>query len=92
MYLLCGFSDALDGWIAQWGILHTNGNKLAGLLLFVGIPICVYMGRYPAYVVIPLFVAALLSSVDETFVLLTRAGYDPDAKGFLWERFRGKKA
>lgn len=71
---------------AQWGILHTLGNKLAGLLLFLSIPVCIWRGGFPAWVTIPLFAVALLSSVDELLVLLTRDVYDPDAKGLLFRQ------
>lgn len=66
----------------RWGILHTYGNKAAGLLLFASIPVCVVMGGFPGYVIIPLFVVSLLSALDEMTELWIRTEYDPDAKGF----------
>ena len=50
LYVLCGFSDMADGWLARklhaeteagaiWDcFLHTVANKLTGLLLFLTVP------------------------------------------------------
>lgn len=73
---------------AQWGIVHTYGNKAAGLALFAAIPFCVYANSYPAYGMIPLFVVALLSAVDEMVTLIRQERYDPNAKGFFATYFR----
>lgn len=74
----------------QWGVLHTLGNKLAGLALFVAIPVFVYLGSYPLAVILPLFLIALLSAIDEALMLLTGNTYDPNARGFLFRKRSGE--
>lgn len=73
------------GRFGEWGMLHTLGNKAAGLLLYLLLPVCILTGRVAAPVGVVLFAVALLSALEETAILLTAGTYDPDRKG-IWQR------
>lgn len=73
------------GKFRQWGIVHTVGNKAAGLALFAAIPACLFIGGFPLAVIVPLFAIALLSAAEETVLLLREDAYDPNRKGLLWK-------
>lgn len=74
------------GRFGQWGILHTLGNKLAGLALFVSIPVCIFAGGFPSVVIYPLFAIAILSAGEELCILATSPIYDPNRRGLLWKQ------
>ncbi len=67
----------------QWSGMHTLGNKITGLLLFVALPACVLLGRIPAYVSVPVCTAALLSALEESVILLTVHAYDPNRRSLF---------
>ncbi|WOO37916.1 CDP-alcohol phosphatidyltransferase family protein [Anaerocolumna sp. AGMB13020] len=60
----------------QWAMMHTLGNKLTGLVLFLVFPLWVYFGVVP-YV---LAIIPLLSSLEEGIILLTTESYDVNRK------------
>jgi len=60
--------------------MHTIGNKVTGLLVFVALSACVLLGLIPAYVSIPVCTAALLSATEESAILLTAHTYDPNRR------------
>lgn len=66
------------------GILHTIGNKLSGFIFFIACPAAVMMDDLSLWIVfIP-----LISSLEETFILLQSKTYDPDIKSFyhIWNK------
>jgi CDP-diacylglycerol--glycerol-3-phosphate 3-phosphatidyltransferase len=69
----------------QWSGMHTLGNKITGLLLFVALPACVLLGGMPAFVSVPVCAAAFLSAIEEGAILLTAKSYDPNRR-LLFER------
>lgn len=64
----------------QWGMLHSWGNKITGLLLYMLLPVCVVVESAAVPVAISLFAAAFLSSLDETMILLCAKSYDANRK------------
>jgi len=64
----------------QWGILHNIGNKAAGLLLFLTLPVGLLAGGFPLWLLLPLGIAALLSSLEETLIRLTSSNYKVNRK------------
>ncbi|WFR55581.1 CDP-alcohol phosphatidyltransferase family protein [Anaerocolumna sp. AGMB13025] len=67
----------------QWGMMHTLGNKLTGLVLFLAFPLWVYLGVVPYF----LAVIPLLSSLEECLILLTADTYDINRKS-IWQSKR----
>ncbi|QDR80023.1 pgsA: CDP-diacylglycerol--glycerol-3-phosphate 3-phosphatidyltransferase [Sporomusa termitida] len=64
----------------QWGMLHSTGNKAAGLALYLALPICVLLGYMPLYLAIPVFIIALLSALEEMAILVTSNKYNANRK------------
>ena len=63
----------------QWGILHSIGNKISGLIVFFICPIAILTGQSPfVAVIIP-----LLSALEETVFLLISHEYNPNAKSIF---------
>lgn len=60
----------------QWAMMHTLGNKLTGLVLFLVFPLWVYFGLVPYL----LAIIPLLSSLEEGIILLTTDSYDVNRK------------
>ncbi len=60
----------------QWAMMHTLGNKLTGLALFLVLPLWVYFGLVPYF----LAIIPLLSSLEEGVILLTADSYDVNRK------------
>ena len=67
----------------QWSGMHTIGNKITGLLLFLVLPACVLLRGIPAYLWVPVCVAALLSATEESVILLTTSSYDPNRRSLF---------
>lgn len=60
------------------GILHTIGNKLSGIIFFFACPAAVILGYVPLWVIfIP-----LISSLEETMILLKADIYNPDIRSY----------
>lgn len=60
------------------GILHTIGNKLSGFIFFFACPVAVILGYIPLWVIfIP-----LISSLEETMIILKADTYNPDIRSF----------
>jgi len=67
----------------QWGILHTIGNKLTGLMIFFVCPLAILTGQIsPAIVIIP-----VLSAFEEMIILLASSEYNPNVKSII-DRYR----
>jgi CDP-diacylglycerol--glycerol-3-phosphate 3-phosphatidyltransferase len=60
----------------QWAALHTVGNKLTGILLFLAIPVCIVLDSFPVLVVLPMVAMALLSALEETWIIHRCTSYD----------------
>lgn len=67
----------------QWGMLHTSGNKLAGLALYIVCLIAFLYGTLAWYLWAAVFCLAIVSAAEEMAILLRSARYNPDCKG-LW--------
>lgn len=67
----------------QWGMLHTYGNKAAGLLLYIAVPACYIAEHIPVAVGVLVGAAALLSAAEECAILLAAKKYNPDEKSFF---------
>lgn len=65
----------------QWGIIHTIGNKLTGVILFVILPVAVISGDLPVIVIITIGVAGIYSAIDESLILIKSKVYDVNQKG-----------
>lgn len=68
----------------QWGIMHTIGNKLTGAALFLLLPICSLANAVPIWSVVVLGLTAILSSLEESAILLKSESYDVDRKSILF--------
>lgn len=67
----------------HWGIIHTIGNKLTGLLLFFTIPVAVISKDLPVIVIITIGVVGFYSAVDESLILIKSNTYDVNQKSFF---------
>lgn len=67
----------------QWGMLHTIGNKLSGLLVYFMLPL--YILLPDTTLIIGLFVIAFVLAVtlEETAILLTADQYDPNRRSLF---------
>ncbi len=63
-----------------WGILHTLGNKAAGISLYLYVPILVMRTASSLLPGIILFLIACASAIEETAILLTSKKYDANRK------------
>lgn len=68
----------------QWGMLHSYGNKISGLLLYLLLPLAVLRGELPLWAIMVLFLSALLSAAEECILLLTMDAYDSDRKSLFF--------
>lgn len=83
--LLRGVNALLTRWrFGKWGMLHTWGNKAAGLALFVAVPVCVAVGYIASPVLWPVFVLSFAAAAEETACLLRMRVYNADCKGLFW--------
>jgi len=58
----------------QFGMLHTVGNKLSGVIIFFACPWAIVMGNMPlAIIIIP-----ILSSLEEAIILFKMDNYKPN--------------
>jgi len=60
----------------QWAMMHTFGNKLTGLALFLIYPLWIYFNLIPYFVII----IPLLSALEEGIILLIAKSYDVNKK------------
>ncbi|MGC6177133.1 CDP-alcohol phosphatidyltransferase family protein [Lacrimispora sp. 38-1] len=58
----------------QFGMLHTAGNKLTGIIIFFICPWAIMMGDIPP----PTIIIPILSALEETFILLKMDNYNPN--------------
>jgi CDP-diacylglycerol--glycerol-3-phosphate 3-phosphatidyltransferase len=64
----------------QWGALHTLGNKLTTGALFFAVLVCNFTGLLPFIVVVPVIALALLSALEESYILKRTNEYNPDVR------------
>lgn len=67
----------------QWNVIHTIANKATGLILFSILPVYYVLGFVPAVVIITFLIVALLSSLEETGILLLAEYYDVNRKSLF---------
>ena len=67
----------------QWNVMHTIGNKMTGIALFLFIPIVFIFSQVPTVAYSILLVLALGSSLEETCILAFSATYDANRKSIL---------
>jgi CDP-diacylglycerol--glycerol-3-phosphate 3-phosphatidyltransferase len=65
----------------QFAVIHTWGNKLTGLLIFVGFGVYILTDNLTA--LIPVIAVAALSALEETIILLASSTLDVDRKSVL---------
>ena len=53
----------------QWNVIHTIGNKLTGLVLFILLPICSIANNIPFRSIIIVSIIAFLSALEESVIL-----------------------
>ena len=58
----------------EFGMLHTGGNKLSGVIIFFACPWAMVSGDMPLSVII----IPLLSALEETLILLKTDNYNPN--------------
>ena len=63
-----------------FGIIHTWGNKLTGLMLFIT-PLLIAFNR--EWSLLPTCIIGFISSLEETLILLTATGLDLNRKSLL---------
>lgn len=66
-----------------WSSLHTWGSKVTGAVLFLVIPICIFLGDVPLGLVVPLAVLGILAAFEESLIVLTAKTYDVNRKGYF---------
>ncbi len=69
---------------AQWSMMHTIGNKIAGLALFTALPFYVFAGNVPLWSMGAIGLISALSALEETVILFQYTKYDADRKGLLF--------
>ena len=67
----------------QWNVMHTIGNKLTGLALFLMLPICIYAKNIPFWSMIVFSAIAALSALEESIILLRAKSYDANRRSVL---------
>ncbi|MDR2712050.1 MAG: CDP-alcohol phosphatidyltransferase family protein [Clostridiales bacterium] len=68
---------------SQWGIIHTVANKAAGGTLFISMPICVWLGSVPSWLIISVGIVATISAIEELLILITAEIYNANRKYFF---------
>jgi CDP-diacylglycerol--glycerol-3-phosphate 3-phosphatidyltransferase len=66
----------------QWAALHTVGNKLTNIMLFFAVPLCIILNSFPLTVVLPLVALALVSALEETWIIRHCSSYDIDIPNY----------
>ena len=70
----------------QWNVIHTVGNKIAGLVLFSILPFYFIYGLIPIAIIEFLTTLALFSLLEEICILLFSKYYDVNRKGLFIDR------
>lgn len=64
----------------HWGIMHTMGNKLTGLALFLLLPVWILADGTVRWSIIAVGAIAGLSALEETVILLRSKTYDANRR------------
>lgn len=67
----------------QWNVIHTIGNKAAGLALFLVLPIYFLFNLISPNFMIAFAVLAALASFEETCILMISSNYDVNRKSLF---------
>ncbi len=67
----------------QWGMTHTIGNKIAGFVLFLALPLYVFTGNAPLWSLAAAGFISAISALEETAILLRHTTYDVDRRSVL---------
>ena len=67
----------------QWNVIHTIGNKLTGLVLFILLPICSITNNIPFWSIIIVGIIAFLSALEESVILIKAKSYDANKRSVL---------
>lgn len=67
----------------QWGMLHTIGNKISGLLVYFMLPLYILFPTTPTIIGIIVVLAALTASLEETLLLVATKEYNPNRKSIF---------
>lgn len=60
----------------QWGMMHTTGNKLSGLIIYFMLPAYILFPGLPVTVGMIVIFIALTTAIEETLILLTSKQYN----------------
>lgn len=64
----------------RWGFIHTIGNKFTALCLIIMVPVCIFIGVMPFWLVIIFGILATLTAVEEGAILFKSSDYDINRK------------
>ncbi len=67
----------------HWSVMHTIGNKATGILLFIALPVMVWLNRVPLWLLLTVGFVGLLSALEELVILLTTKRYAVDSKSIF---------
>lgn len=67
----------------QWNAMHTWGNKLSGLLLFLSIPAIALLGAVPWQLAFFVGAVSVAAAVEERVLLHARKEYDPNRRSLF---------
>ncbi len=67
----------------QWGIVHTIANKATGLMLFLAMPVCVFLNTAPLWLSLTVCVVAAIAAIEESIILITTKTYDANRKSLF---------
>lgn len=70
----------------QWNTMHTYFNKALGCVLFLCVPLCLWLDSIHYAAAIGVAVLIALTVAEDTYILLTRDYYDSNCKGLLFEK------
>jgi CDP-diacylglycerol--glycerol-3-phosphate 3-phosphatidyltransferase len=70
----------------EWNTMHTYSNKALGCILFLSVPLCVWMGEINFWAVVAVVGCIALTVAEDTCILLTSKEYNVNHKGLLFEK------
>lgn len=72
----------------QWGIVHTVGNKLTGFVLFLMLPVCIFIGEASDWIIILTGMLAALTALEESVILLKSNIYNANKRSIFLQKRR----
>lgn len=70
----------------EWNSMHTYTNKAFGVVIFLSVPACLWIGSLDVKLAIGLMVFAAITAAEDTYILLKSKTYNVNHKGLLFER------